>query len=514
MANITTPSFITEIPLQVDSKQDRELLARFQGGRQLMNACLNEGLVRMELVRKSVSAAYPQDKPYQKAKKISRNDKKQRQELFKQARQQYQFSEYDLHSFATIVAKSSKWIAKKVDSNTQQKIATRAFKAVEKILFGRASKIRFKVPSRFRSMEGKSNKTGIRWVNNQLVWGKLKIDPIIDWDNPVIVHGLNSRVKYCRILWRNINAKRRWYVQLINEGLAYQKPKNYVTDGFVGIDLNISNIAYVADKQSRLLPFADKVPTYQKEISAIQRKMQRSQRVSNPENYEPDSLKLVGNKIVIKKGKVKKGRKRWNHSNNYRKLRHKKAELERRKSSYARSQNRKVVNEILRQGNKIKTEKVSVKGWQKRYGKAISAKSPGFVQSELKRKAENAGGWFYKFSTQSTALSQMHLDGSKIKKSLSERVHKDVTGFEMHRDLFSAYLSRYVYDDLLSLKEAQSSFMGMEPSLVEGWELYKTANQVSAPERGNSHNSPERFSTKGTTSSQVVSKDKKLDGNA
>jgi len=38
------------------------------------------------------------------------------------------------------------------------------------------------------------------------------------------------------------------------------------------------------------------------------------------------------------------------------------------------------------------TENVSVKGWQKRYGKAISAKSPGFVQSELIRKAEKAGG--------------------------------------------------------------------------------------------------------------------------
>jgi len=40
------------------------------------------------------------------------------------------------------------------------------------------------------------------------------------------------------------------------------------------------------------------------------------------------------------------------------------------------------------------------------YGKAISAKSPGFVQAELKRKAENANGSFTKFSTQKTALSQ------------------------------------------------------------------------------------------------------------
>ena len=98
-----------------------------------------------------------------------------------------------------------------------------------------------------------------------------------------------------------------------------------------------------------------------------------------------------------------------------------------KKAAYAKSQNRRLVNEILRHGNKIKTEKVSIKGWQKIYGKAISAKSPGFFQSELARKAESAGGQFIQFSTQKSALSQTHLDGTRILKLLSERVHYDVT---------------------------------------------------------------------------------------
>ncbi len=50
----------------------------------------------------------------------------------------------------------------------------------------------------------------------------------MDWNNPVIVHELNSPVKYCRILWRNLNVKKRWFVQLINEGSPYQKPQNYI----------------------------------------------------------------------------------------------------------------------------------------------------------------------------------------------------------------------------------------------------------------------------------------------
>ena len=516
MAKTTTPSFITEILLKVDSKLESMLNARFQAARQLYNACLNEALIRMELVRKS--------EPSQQAKKLNpRKQKKQRKELFKKAREQYRFSEYDLHSFATITAKSSVWIPKNVDSNTQQKLATRAFKAVEKILFGQAKHVRFKIPSRFKSVEGKSNKQGLRWLNNKVVWCGLTIEPIIDWSNPMMVHGLNSPVKYCRLLWRNLNGKKRWYVQLINKGTPYQKPQNYVTRGIVGLDVNISNVAFVADNQAGLLPFADKVPTYQREIQALQRKMQRSQRANNPDNFEPDFKKKVGNKVVSKKGKTKKGRRQWIKSSNYRKAVRKKAELERRKASYAKSQNRKLVNEILRHGNQIKTEKISIKGWQKRYGKAISAKSPGFFQSELKRKAvrgasrasKNANGSFLEFSTQKTALSQTHLNGSRVKKTLSMRVHRDVTGFEMHRDLFSAFLSRHVCDDKLSLLDAQSEYPRAESLLMDAWKQYQqAANQVAECKSRKCYNSSERLSIEVLPSDQIVIKDDKSESNA
>jgi hypothetical protein len=207
------------------------------------------------------------------------------------------------------------------------------------------------------------------------------------------------------------------------------------------MDLNVSNVAVVGDNKAGLYPFAENVTTFEQEIKSLQRKMQRSQRSMNPENYEPDFDKKVGRRTRRKKGKVKKGTRRWFNSNAYKKYARKKRELERRKAAYSRSQNRCLANKIIREvGNNIKAEKVSVRGWQRRYGKAISAKSPGFFQSELKRKAESANGSFTTFSTQKTALSQTHLDGTKIKKSLSERVHKDVTGFEMQRDLFKAIL--------------------------------------------------------------------------
>lgn len=471
-----TPSFITEIPLKVDSAQKAELLSKFEAARQLYNACLDESMARMELVRNSEA--------FKAAKKISKTNKKERSDAFSLARQAYRYSDFNIQAYATIVAKKSKWIADKLDSNTQQTISKRAFLASERVMFGgRAKKVRFKVNSRFRSLEGKTNKQGLRWKDDQLVWGSLKLRTIIDETNPVIVHGLTSPIKYVRLLWRELNGKRRWYVQLINEGIPYQKPQNSVSDGVVGLDLNISNIAFVSDNKAGLIPFAEKVPTYEKEIAALQRKMHRSQRVNNPDNYELSFKAKKGRRTVTKKGKVKKGKRQWKRSSNYKKNAQKKRELQRKKAAYARSQNRRIVNKILRHGKHIKTEKISVKGWQKRYGKAISAKSPGFVQSELKRKAEIANGSFITFSTQKTALSQTHLDGSRVNKLLSERVHHDVTGVEMHRDLFSAYLSRHVnQDDTLSLQDARDGYRGAESLLLEAWQQSKNREQVGNAE--------------------------------
>jgi hypothetical protein len=476
------------------SSNEAELLSRFQAGRQLYNALLNESMVRMKLTRSSDL--------FQQARKLPKG--KVRNDVFAAARKEARYSEYDIQAYATIVANGSKWIAQKVDANTQQTLASRAFKASEKVLFGRAKKVRFKVPNRFNSMEGKTNKQGIRWSDEQLVWGKLKLNAIIDRENLVMMHGLESKIKYVRLIKKELNGKRRWFAQLICEGVPYQKSANFVTEGLVGLDLNISNVAYVADRNAGLLPFAEKVPTFEREIKAAQRQMQRSQRLANPDNYEPDFEGRKGRKTVIKKGKVKKGKRQWNKSKRYIKLASKKRELERRKAAYSKSQNRKLVSDILRNGNHIRTENVSVKGWQKRYGKAISAKSPGYFQSELKRKAAGAGGSFTKFSTQKTALSQTHLTGERIKKSLSERVHYDRTGIVMHRDLFSAFLARYVDEDQLSLQDAVNQYPGMESSLLEGWQRYETNRKlVGIAENRKAHPPLERFSSDSEKANQI-----------
>lgn len=95
-----------------------------------------------------------------------------------------------------MVSNNSKWITEKIDSNTQHKIATRAFKASERVLFGLAKKVRHKAPTRFKSVEGKTNQQGLRWKDNQVIWGSLKLKPIM-----------------AEALWEAISAKSPEFVQ-------------------------------------------------------------------------------------------------------------------------------------------------------------------------------------------------------------------------------------------------------------------------------------------------------------
>jgi putative transposase len=52
LAKSKISTFVTELPLIVDSYQEKELLSRSSAARQLYNACLNKAKARMNLVRK------------------------------------------------------------------------------------------------------------------------------------------------------------------------------------------------------------------------------------------------------------------------------------------------------------------------------------------------------------------------------------------------------------------------------------------------------------------------------
>ena len=452
-----TASFVATLPLKTSSSDERELEARFNAAQNLYNACLSESKKRLELVRNSDA--------YQEAKKTSKKDKKLRSERFKVARNAYRYCEYDLHSFATATAKASKWISKKLDAHAIQTVATRAFKASERMLVGNAKPVRFKSKGRYRSIEGKVNTQGIRLKDECLVWGKLKIDVLIDKYDPVIRHALKSPIKFCRIIKKTIKGRQRWYIQLVCEGLPYVKQKNQLGEGVVGVDLNVSAAGVVSDSQAFLEQFCVELDLKEREIRRLQRRKARQLRANNPQNHEPDFKARKGNKTVTKKGKVKKGSKQWNRSKRYLKTRHKKAEIQRRQQEHRKSLHGKLVNKVVRQGNHFKMEKVSVKACQKNWGKQMGYKAPGEFQSRLVRKAESAGGQVDKFSCQKTKLSQTCVCGHVEKKSLSQRIHECECGAVLKREVLSAFLARSVTDDHLIMSSVLSDWGRLETAL-------------------------------------------------
>src|SRR5215472_10838567 len=113
------------------SAQERVVLARLEAARQVYNACLGEAKRRVELVRQS--------KAFQRARTLQPDDPTRRP-MFAQARAASACSEYGLHAYADQLRQS--WLGDHLDSNTCQKLATRAYAAANRLLLGTARRVR------------------------------------------------------------------------------------------------------------------------------------------------------------------------------------------------------------------------------------------------------------------------------------------------------------------------------------------------------------------------------------
>jgi transposase len=449
---LSTPSFICELPLVVSPASEGVLLSKLEAARQIYNACLGEAMRRVKLIRQS--------KDFNKARSLKPSNP-QRKVLFKRTRERYDFSEYAIHSFSTKLRQS--WLGNHVDSNTVQKLATRAYKAVEKVLFGKANRVRFKGKNQMDSLEGKSNKSGIRWKGEAVEWNGLQLNALIPGNDPVILHGLNSKVKYVRLVRRKISGRNRFYAQLVCEGKPFIKPKNTLGAGNVGIDLGPSTVAIVADEESHLKQFASELEFDAAHIRRLQRKMDRSRRANNPDNYNPN-------------GTVKKGSKRWNSSKTYLKTKNNKSNLERKLTAHRKSLHGELVNDILRSGDVIKLEKLSYRAFQKLYGKSVGKRAPGMFVSHLISKAERAGGKVVEIPTYSTKLSQTCQCGRVKKKTLHQRVHQCECGITAQRDLYCAFLAKYIEPETFVLQVSQllDDWQSAELRL---WAAWRTATE-------------------------------------
>ncbi|WP_246578351.1 hypothetical protein [Clostridium frigoris] len=106
-----------------------------------------------------------------------------------------------------------------MDSFTAQKIASRCFSAFQKLMLHQSNRVYFKKYGEMNSVEGKSNKTGIRVIDNKLIWNGLHINVIVNKNDEYAQVSLLNKIKYCRVVRKLIRGKYKYYVQLILEGI-------------------------------------------------------------------------------------------------------------------------------------------------------------------------------------------------------------------------------------------------------------------------------------------------------
>ena len=449
-------NFIVEFPLRTEKYQEDILNKRFEIRRMIYNSLVN---VTQKRYKEMIKA-----RKYRKLMSSLTGNKKSDKEIWKQInniRKQYGMSEYSFHED---VKKIQKHFKENIDSFTAQKIATTLWKSYDKLFFGNGKRVYFKRYGELNSLEGKSNKTGIRLINDTLIWNGLKIPVVIDYDNYYEYQAMQCNICYNRIVRKYVRNKYKFYVQVVFKGnppvkvnIETGEIKHCVGDGDVGLDIGTRTIAIASQSDVKILELADRVQNIENKKQRLLRKMDRSRRSTNPDNYNEDgTVKKQGNKKVI-----------WNKSNHYIKCQNELKELYRKQADIRKYQHECLANYIVSLGNKLYVEKMNFAGLQrrakstekndkgrfkrkKRFGKSLANKAPSMLLAIINRKLGYFGEKLIEIDTFSAKASQFnHFDGTYTKKTLSQRWN-EFNGIKIQRDIYSAFLIMNIANDLKS----------------------------------------------------------------
>lgn len=441
-------NYILTLKLDTEIYQENIINKRLEISRNIYNSCLGELYKRYNHMKES--------KEYRKVIKMTKG--KERNAKFNELNKKYILTEYSLHDFVKPIQKHFK---DNIDSFTAQKIATRCFSAFQGLMFHTANRVTFKKYGEMNSVEGKSNKTGIRFKDNKLVWNGLEINVIINKNDEYAQISLLNKVKYCRVVRKMIHGKYKYYIQLVLDGIPPMKHnketgeiKNSIGIGNVGIDIGTQTIASSSRYEVKLLELCPEIDNIENEKNRLQRKLDRQRRNNNPNNYNDNGTIKHGVKLC------------WIKSKRYIKTQNELREIQRKQADIRKQSHNILANHIVSLGNKIFVETMNYKGLQsrsknttinsktgkinkkKRFGKSLANKSPSMFLTILDNKLKWHGEELLKIDTTKVKASQYnHIEDKYIKKELSERWN-DFGSFKIQRDCYSAFLIMNVKSNL------------------------------------------------------------------
>ena len=453
-----TASFVVQTKLKLSTSVENHLEKSFRIAASAYNEALSFGLRRFKALK--------QNSLYQELLEKRRDTGVQKEcdkALF-ELRKSYGLTEYGIQTYLNCQRKKLNSPYQKLNSGELQVIAAQAYKALEKVLFYKikARSLRFRSKYDLNvSYRNRVNTTGTRLVKSDRkgIAYRLYLHKVSTFvDIPVKAFNRyrqesllrSEKIKYVQIIRKTILGKRVYILQIVCQGF----PPAKVTRGSetVGIDPGISTVAYASHSEVALVDLVPKnINQKEKLMKHLDRKIERSRRVNNPDCYRED-------------GTIKKGARFKRPSNRQWRLQIRRQKVYRSLSEERQKLQGQLVNRIVSQASVIKIEDLSVKGLQrrsreirinpktnrpfskKRFGKPIFRAAPSAFRNALRTRSHQLGIDFEVISPKDVKPSQYnHITQTFEKKSLSTRIYdlsEDVTGVQ--RDLYSAFLIGHI----------------------------------------------------------------------
>lgn len=452
--NLEDKRFVISEKIIIEEYQKHKLDEDYYKANRLYNNVVRYVLTKIKQIQRT--RQYKNIVKLLTSKDIPKEKKKELYQEIKDIIKENKLTQYDLEKYAK--NGNLKAFEKSLMSQIVQVLVSELYKSIEGHFF-KGTKIYYRKFGHTNTLSSKSNNCTILFNKgtNSFRYQKMlfKLKDVREKDY-YLQEALENEIILCRIVRKIIKNKYAYYLQVVLKGTP---PKKFIKGhGTIGIDQGTSTIAYYKNDLIGFEELASSIDKYNKEIVRVQRKMNRKLALNNPDCYNEDGTIKKGSKFV--------------RSKSYQKELFKLKDIYRRKTIYVQQEHNKLVKFILSNCDTIVKETLDFKALQKRvkgramkqdkkskvidkkgneryiykfkkkkrFGKSLNNHSPGYLDAQLLKKAEEYGVNVIKVDMLKYRASQYnHHTDEYIKPSLSDRF-KIINGHKVQRDLYSAFL--------------------------------------------------------------------------